>query len=317
MSDDEYTFREADISDFPQIAAFFRNFNYPLQKEQWLRWKYFENPVGRGHIFLIEDSNSNIKGTLGCIPRMIINKKTGPLYVTESADMFFAPEVRGKHLFPKIKKIEMDVVDTPKIAFPNKRSEKITLQFGWQILAPLETWYFPIAWAGTSLNKTNQFLSAIVKFLAKIYASFLLIGDFKNLTIKPIDKFRHDFNKMGNHKCIKCSADYLNWRFINNPTRDYIPLEFYENEDVIGYCVLSLEGSTAMIYDFFTSHHKRSCLRKLIEYCREKNVSSLIFRGVGLKLWRLGFIKLLSNIDIISYNVPHKHWLLTLSDSDW
>ena len=63
MSEEEYTFREADISDFPQIAAFFRNFNYPLQKEQWLRWKYLENPVGRGHLFLIEDSNRNIKGT--------------------------------------------------------------------------------------------------------------------------------------------------------------------------------------------------------------------------------------------------------------
>ena len=317
MSKNEYAFREADRSDFPKITFFFNNLNYGLKEEKWLEWKYLKNPFGQGRIFLMEDSNNHIKGTLGYIPRVIINRETGPLRVMESVDLFFAPEARGKRLFPKIQRFAMNLINTPLIAFPNKRSERITLQLGWQTLAPLESWYLPIEWVRHPPKHTSKYLHSLIGLLGRIYAAFCLIGDSKNSKIKPVNKFRHEFNKKSNRTWFRHSLNYLNWRFIDNPTREYTAFEFYENEDLTGYCVLGVQGSSAMIYDFFAPRNTRACMQKLLKHCQETRIRSLHFRGVGLHLWRFGFIRLFTTINLVSFNLPKKSWILTLSDSDW
>jgi hypothetical protein len=317
MIGNEYTFREADQSDLPIIAEFFRKHKYELDTQERLKWKYLENPAGRGRIFLIENSKKEIKGTLGYIPHKLLNPKTPPQHVMESVDLFFAPEARGKQMFPKIQGKAMKIMGSPLIAFPNRRSEKITIELGWQRVAPIEKWYFPIGPDRTSAKGPIGFILKIVKMFFKLYASLCLIGPVEKIKLISIEKFNHDFDKMHQQLWVGHSAQFLNWRFIDNPMGRYIPFEFHMNDNIVGYCVLSKDQSAAVIYDFFASKHVRSCLRKIVRYCSTRGYNRLIFPGVGLKLWRFGFIKWLPKINLISYNLPRKSWVLTLCDSDW
>jgi hypothetical protein len=89
MTADAYTIREANESDFAKIAAFFSKYNYRLDSEQSLRWKYSQNPVEQGRIFLMEDSQKQIKGTLGYIPHILFRAEARPIPVMASVDLFF------------------------------------------------------------------------------------------------------------------------------------------------------------------------------------------------------------------------------------
>jgi hypothetical protein len=317
MTVDRYTFREAYESDFPSIAAFFREHKYELDTEERLRWKYLKNPAGRGRIFLMEDSQKEVKGTLGYIPQMLLDPKTSPILVMEAVDLLFAPEARGKQMFPRIQRFAMNIIEGPLIAFPNRRSEKITIKLGWQSSAPIQRWYLPIGLDWPSVKGLISFVFKIVKILCKIYTSLWLIGSVDKIKLISIEKFEHDFNKMRKQLWVGRSAQFLNWRFIDNPIRQYVPFEFHMNDDVVGYCVLSEERSAAVIYDFFASQHVRCCLGNIVRYCRSKGLNHLIFRGIGFRLWSFGFVKWFSKTNLISYNLPRKSWMLTLCDSDW
>ena len=89
MTADAYTIRGANEIDFAKIAAFFGKYNYSLDSEQPLRWKYSQKPVGHRRIFLMEDSQKQIKGTLGYIPHILFRVEAHPIPVMASVDLFF------------------------------------------------------------------------------------------------------------------------------------------------------------------------------------------------------------------------------------
>lgn len=316
---DCYAFREANELDFLNIAAFFKKYDFGLKEEQWLRWKYLENPAGRGRIFIMEDSQKEIKGAVGFIPRTIFSADSGSLRVMESLDLFIAPEIRGKKLFPKMQRFAMNLIEGPSIAFPAARSRKVMVDFGWRVFAPLESWYFPIALGGSPTKSVIRYLSLLLKILCTIYASFWLTRNSHTVKMRPVVKFEHDFTKTRNKNQLGMARppSILNWRFINNPIQKYLAFEFYENDNILGYCVLKMQVNSVKIIDFFASRCRRSCLRKLVDYCRVMGISKLIFWGVGLRLWRFGFIRLFSVTSLVQYNLPKKPWVLTLGDSDW
>lgn len=314
---DKYTFREAKESDFLRIASFFSKHGYGYKNQRWLRWKYLENPRGRGRIFLMENSEKAIKGTLGYIPHIILCAGGTSVPVFEAVDLFFAPDARSKRMFPIIQRNAMKLIQSPLVAFPNKRAQKITVELGWKKSGTLQKWYFPIGVNKDFAKGLMKLFFTIIDGLARIYSYFWLRGWDNKIELVPADQFERDFDTIHNDFWIGRTADFLNWRFLNNPLQRYAPFEFHMNGNVIGFCILCEEADAAEIYDFFVLGNERACIQRLVDYLRLRGFNRLVFRGVGLKLWKFGFFRLFPKLNLLSHNLTHKPHRITLADSDW
>lgn len=312
-----FTFIKTDENSFPQIASFYKSHNYGLMQESHLRWKYLENPFGKGHFFLVLDSQEKIQGTLGYIPRYIYGKNTGFTMVLDAVDLYFTPETRGKKLFPEFKRFAMSHFNDPLIAFPNKRSEKVTIDIGWKHVAPINTWFFPMLRNKLIKKRLPKFLIILFGFIEIIY-EFLFFGKKSgHITLKEVQSFNSDFSQSISGSRPGHSSDYLNWRYANNPTQKFKLFEYYFAGEPIGYTILKIDKNSAIIYDFFTENKQKQCFREIIDYCKEKNYEKLLLKSIGLNFWKYGFMKFSSDISLISYNLPSDKWFLMIGDSDW
>jgi hypothetical protein len=318
MNDDSFKVREGDESDFPGIAELFSRNRWGPGKLEWLQWKYLENPDGRAKIFVAEHANGKIIGVDVHSFRRFTSAKTGAFTLGQPVDNFTAPEMRNKGVYSSI----LELVESspyPRIGFPNKLSIRFDpLHPGWKIIAPIEEWVFPV-----SLGKMIPeriwgygFLNSLAGWLSRTYALLWLGRKSKRVSMKPISRFDKAFDIDGSFIHGVRSAEYLNWRFINNPTANYVAYEFFEGDESLGYCVYRIEGRLAAMYDFIVSRRWRSCFRALLEKLRQESVAAVWFPSVGLRLWILGFIRLRSVNYVNGYNPLAGPWYLTYCDRD-
>ena len=127
MDSAQFNFFEANDTDFPRIVIYYKKEDYGLQHLDWIYWKYYKNPQGKGRFFYIEDATKEIVGTLGYMPQILTGKNFESTNTVQAVDLYISPHVRGKKLYPKFQHYATKFFDCPLIAFPNSRSEKITI----------------------------------------------------------------------------------------------------------------------------------------------------------------------------------------------
>jgi len=312
-----YTFTETDEKSFPKIASIYESNNYGLMQESHLRWKYLENPFGKGHFFLVLNPQKKILGTVGYIPRFIWGKSTGMMKVMDSVDLFFTPKIRGKEIYPEFMKFAMSHFNDSLIAFPNKRSEKVTIDIGWEPVAPINTWFFPMLKNKCRKKRLPEFILLLCRLIEFLY-NYLFFGKKSDhITLNEVQSFNSDFSLLITKLRPGHSSAYLNWRYANNPTQKFRLFEYNFEGHTIGYAVLKTEKKSAVIYDLFVEKEERQCFRKIIDFCKDSDFEKLVIKSIGLKFWKYGFIKFSSGISLISYNLPSDKWLLMIGDSDW
>jgi len=318
LREGDYIFRETDVADYQRISDLLTRCDFGPKRPEWLRWKYLDNPLGRARVFVIENSsNKELEGLVAFEPRLFQNGDATPFVVMHAVEGFLKPEIRGKGLYPQLLQHAMTTIDAPMLGFPNKRAERIHIQCGWQILSTDERWYFPVA-AGNHLKQWPlRILAPLVNFLSRAYATLWLGREKPEIQMKSMTKAAKDYPARDNRIQGVRSAAFLNWRFINNPMRPYSAYEFFENGESVGYCVYALDGKSAELFDFSVERHSRTCLRMLVEHCRKRGITHLLFRGSGLALWKFGFVKWGAGGSYIAYNLPQGAYYLTFGDSDW
>jgi hypothetical protein len=313
-----YIVREANENDFSEIADLNAKHNFGMKKEDWLRWKYLENPGGKGRLFLLIDPDDNINGTLGFLPVTFSKDDKTKIQIMEMVDGFLAPKVRGKKLFQEIICYALERIKGPVIGFPNELAEPVCLKCDFQIFSPMDVWYFPVDHSSIIPEKYRMPLRPLSVITSWVYTWIFLGSHNEKIKMRAVNHYiRGYYDKKGFFKK-EISSDFLNWRFISNPTRSYQCYEFINHRRSIGYCVFTIEGSSLELIDFVTMKNK-SCLRKLVEYCRKKHLTHIAFPGVGIKANRLGFIKSSGNKrNVISYNLTYSgNGAVKLRDSDW
>ena len=312
-----FTFIEADEESYHEIAAFYKSNNYGLMQESHLRWKYLENPFGKGRFFLVLNPQKKIQGTLGYIPRSIYGKNTGMKKVMDAVDLYFTPEARGKKLFPEFKRFAMSHLNDSLIAFPNKRSEKVTIDIGWEHVAPINTWFFPMLKNKCRKKKLPSMILPLCGLVEFLYNYLFLGKKSDRIIFKEVQNFDSDFSQLLTKHRPGHSSVYLNWRYANNPTQKFRLFEYHFEGKITGYAVLKTEKKSTVIYDFFVEKKEKQCFRKIIDFCSENNFEKLIVKSSCLNFWKYGFIRFPSDISLISYNLPSDKWLLMIGDSDW
>jgi hypothetical protein len=314
---ENYSIREAGEDDWPRIALLLRK-RYPEGvTEGFLRKKYSENPEGAGRIFVLEDLNREIKGTVGFLPHVICSRRKSRALVMESVDLFLAPEIRGKKFYPEFMGQAMEWVGGSLIAFPNERSEDVTVRLGWERFAPIEDWVIPVGPVFERQTAGGRRSHALAVWILRACQFLFLVGRNERIELKPVARFDHSFDRLDHPSRVGRTSAYLNWRYVENPLRAFELFEFHSESGALGYCAASTEENAAVLYDFFSAADERGCIRLLARHFGTKDREWLVFRGVNLRLWKLGFFRLRSGRNLIAYNLPHESWVLTLGDSDW
>jgi len=317
MVENSFSFCEVTPSDFHRVAAFFHKYGHGPRNIDSLRSKYVDSPLGPGRIFTIETPTQEIKGTLGYIPHVLLDNRNIPIPVMQCVDLFFTHEVRGQKLYPKFMRFSSQRVTGPIIAFPNKRSQKITIDIGWKIAAPIYRWVFPIS---LDYNKSSKALKPLYSFINRFfyfYRNIFLRHRQRTITLRFVDSFGRELDRVSHPRHLVLSADFLNWRFARHDTTEYKLVEFMNQGLLCGYCVFKIEEPTAIIYDLFSRKHLHACSRALVDYCSTRSIHSVFFPGSGHNLSRLGFVRLSPDAGMLSYRLPDRRYKFSLKDSDW
>lgn len=322
----DISLREGAKEDFQQIAHLLCCHNYLAAQPQWsasdylkwLRWKYLENPDGPGRIFLAEDRAKQIIGLNAFLPRRFTSSATGTFSAYHGVDAFIAPEMRGKGIYSRLYPHAMGILDSPKISFPSKIVTKVTLREGVRVVGNMQKWVFPVSVRQSTTGKYFDFILLPVNALLRLYALLWLGRHPHDLKMKPTTRFETDFELDPRFIHGVRSAAFLNWRFIENPTEIYSVYEFVENGVSIGYCVYLTKRSKARIHDFVARRRHADCFRILVDFYSETGITTLDFRGIGLRLRKYGFTRRrIRPSCFTTFRTPEGSWMLTLGDRDY
>jgi len=313
----DYQVREADESDLHEIAALFAAHDYGMKEVEWLRWKFLRGPWGRARMFVVCDEEGRIKGFSALLVHLLARAGTEPMLAVQGVDVFVAPEMRGRHLYSHILEFSLATVDAPRFAFPNRLSEPIVLRYGYEVLCPVRRWFFPAAF-GERLRSGRFAASAkLANLCSRLYARVWLGPDNSSVEMKPVTRFETDYERRTDRFHGVRTAAFLNWRFIDNPMTKYLCFEFINRGQPTGYCVMKDTGSSVEVFDLCTDQSRRACLRKVVEYCRSRGMSHVLYPLAGPTLWSVGFVPKGATCNLLVYKTPPGRWLLTFADSDW
>jgi hypothetical protein len=317
MSESDFPIREVFEADLPRIAELFSRHNYGPQHVHWLKWKYIDNPDGPARMYAVEDSEGNVVCFQAFMPRRFTDAKARTFSAVNCVDVFVASELREKKIYLRLSEYCRQNLISPRISFPNKVSFRFGIRDGYYgIISPINRYAFPLASGRLPVFRSFGFLAPVTNYLSKIYA-FLWLGTHpKKLRMERVDRFDKDFQIDPNLIHGIRSASYLNWRFIDNPMRDYYCFEFFDGDDSIGYCAYLVADSTVELCDFIVNRQRRACLRLLVDSLRDEGMVSLGFSGIGLNLKRLGFLKRGQVGQFIGHDLPDGNWIVTNCDVD-
>ena len=317
MKENSPTFRKAEEKDFRGIAELLRQRDEGTSLLDSLRWKYQKCPDGPGQILIAENPDGRIVGMMAYLPRRFTSDGTGPFCLMQGVDAFVPKALRGKGIYSEIAALARREMNVPKIAFPNELSIGFGVKYGWRALAPLRVWRFPVALGLPLSKKPFPFLPTLANAFAKLYTTCWTGPLPKDLRMKIVRRFEKDYTEQGDRIQGIRSADYLNWRFIDNPMRTYSAYEFFQGDENIGYCVYAKRDFSAEIFDFITVRRRRKCLRLLVEHIRGEQISHLCIRGIHLRVARMGFLPGGTHRKCIVFDAPKGNWAISMCDSDW
>lgn len=178
-----HTFREAGERDFPGIEELYAGRGI---RPGWADWKYRRSPDGRARVFVAENPDKTIVGTLAYLPRRFTNVDGGSLTVLQVVDIFISAELRAQRVFLGLLDHVRQRIDGPRIGLPNDSSEVFGPKFGWYVLGPYEAWQFPVSVGGLLEEKSMAFIAPLANALSRIYASCWLPGAPRNLEMRRI-----------------------------------------------------------------------------------------------------------------------------------
>ena len=128
----------------------------------------------------------------------------------------------------------------------------------------------------------------------------VLLRSDKKIRIEELQRFDSSFDSL-THRVMRApnywcphEADFLNWRYFQNPVNSYVVHAASIDEDAVGYSVVRVEEKRATLMEFAVSPEPRraagALLRASIDAAREAGCTSMAF--FATPSWRLwGFLR--------------------------
>ena len=326
--------------------------------ERYWRWEFRDNPSGGGRIWLAV-AEGTIVGQYAVIP--VRMQYRGEVAVaTLSLDTMTHPDHRHQGVFTTLANSLYKELETEKIpvtyGFPNENSlAGLVSKLDWLYLCSLSVFVKPLRVSRIVERLiTNRALAFPIKKMSRPLARLLFRPTnaflHKGREIKWIDRFDDRMNvfweQVASRYRIAVVRDsaYLNWRYFDNPGREYRALIAEKGGEILGYVILrcmeqfGLRGG--MIVDLGSQPDQEPVLRALLAKAErffkkqrmdlvacvingdEKYMAALRKRGflvrpgiLGLKEWHFGCRLNTPTLDRGFFG-DSSNWFLTFGDTD-
>ncbi len=210
------TYELASQNDAPELANLFHEF-YPHLgwTERYLRWQYYENPIGSALVWVAK-SAGKIIATYAAIPHQVYVNGT-VCAGWRIQDVITRPESRGLGIYHQLSKIATEYFSNQKFSlcftFPK---EKTTSHNG----------FLRSGWENVFRIPLNVSTSGTLMRVQKIRAQVSPISSFED----NVDLIWKSYiNRL--NVSIWRSAHYLNWRYLTNPKVKYFPFRLTLDDD--------------------------------------------------------------------------------------
>ncbi len=331
----EMRIEQAKPEEFGQIMDLFRRYNFSLKEEKWFNWKHLNNPTGKAMVFKLL-SEGLLDGTVAVIPQKFYQDGR-QILAFQAVDGLLGSSLRGRGLFKKVNaflaRLKLYHDNTPQFRFgfaSVPASMKGLENAGWKKFSHFRI-YKAILDVRAFLPFTGgEVLSLILQPALSIYLKWLCRGH-GNVEVQKIDRFTEDMNRFQpkNRIAGDRSAEFLNWRVIDNPRDTLHAFGFYKSKKLVGYAVCKELPSSWEVLEFRTSLPGRQVVASLIRYISERKLScaldfwlmdgseqfhklpkGLLNRGTNGAL----FVHGLHEIGLPDENI---NWAISYLDSDW
>ena len=264
-------FRPATDGEFEQVVALRRAVFAGAPQwddDAYLRWRYDfsndESPVAnRFWIFKREDK---VLGGVG-MERVSLVVDGGVMTAHKGMDVLVDPAIDGKGLGAWMNLALMERYPVIVVVGSNQNSHKMLTRL-YRELPGLQVWKLPISVRGTLKRRFRVGplatpLAIPVDLALKLRRESKRVrssGGFElqELTSVPDDVDSYSKSATQGSLLVDRTAEYLTWRFMENPRRDYRILGLYEEGELVGFSVYRLYRSVendqteAGILDWFT-----------------------------------------------------------------
>jgi GNAT superfamily N-acetyltransferase len=311
-------YREGDEQGFLELDNFVEVHPWNRRDLTNWRWKYTgENPAGES-IMYYADNNGEIVGHFAAIPMWYwINGEQ--VRASHSIAMMIKPEWQNRGLIKfvgdKLLK-DLEAQNFPfTYGYPNENAYELHIQF----------------WKYTEIAQQTLFERKLDS------TSNILLQEFStSLIFKKIEKFDDSVNTLWeenkNHfKAIVIrNSNFLNWRYLARPDVSYYSFGAYENDRLVGYCVLKLYQEDQILrghfVDLFTSPHEKEygqfLIQKALDFFQQKkaNEVNLWMQGSSFfqeLLGQYGFEKGKSRPMICRFNVDQVKFKPIMTEDNW
>jgi GNAT superfamily N-acetyltransferase len=304
------------------------------------RWEFIDGPAGKAFIYIVEDQNEII-GHFADIPRRFSVQGEAVLG-TLSLDLMVHPDYWRKGIFEAMGRYGAEKVKQENgvflTAFPIRLETILGLKkIGWKELAKLPVLVYPIRFRGI-LNRYVHFpplgllLGGIVRFFYFLLYGLKMRKEKGGIEIDQVgslDELFDDFWQKASvlHPVIGIrNRDYLNWRYLQHPTRNYVIYRAKKRGEMRGYIVLRkvdlLKFNSAVIVDLLALDEETlsALVEEGIQHSQQEKADLLGFMVpqdhlYGKVLRRKGFLPSLKTFLFMIY--PHPDKGIFLSPEKW
>lgn len=253
----KWSIRPYKNGDEAQIIALFELvFGKQLTAARW-QWHYRDNHTGLIAVTLAEDENGEIVGQCALRPlRMKIGERIG--LGTLQLDSMIHPDFQRQGMFTKLtthayKKVAGQGVELV-YSFPNRNSQYVyTHKLGRVTLCDRIPLFAKILNVRNVLDKRigNRLLLSLVAPVGQaatgLFYAFRGGTSPANCRLERVSRFDGSVDRLWERASVPHGVlvvrdrEYLNWRYVENPTEEYVLLTAKRSDEIVGYIVLKCE----------------------------------------------------------------------------
>ena len=264
-SDPRLEVRRATPDDFPRIFALVDQVLGSNRGQAAYDWLYCRNPGGIARCWAVVERASG--QLLSCLARFPWPVAYGdePLHGEFGGDLVTLPEWQRRGLYRlciEVRDSHEWMSDTVVLGAPNAKSRGAARKagLGHTIIGPFPFVALPLnpadylrdhSWPAAAALPVGAALGGVLSAWQR-----LALPSDPDVRIESMDRFEGDTAALGRESQATAaywcphSAEFLNWRYLANPSSSYIALAALVQERLRGYSVVRTEGSRATMMEF-------------------------------------------------------------------
>lgn len=246
-----------------------RLFNACFKKQvgaEHLAWRYDENPHGAAVSLVSRPPGGDGICGYACSPRWAVpnGDRDAALLVGQTGDVMTHPDWRQRGIFSGLDLACMVEAGRQSwaLAFglPNRRSAHIFQKLGWETIGKVRPWTFVLRSDAASRKarlvdgRLRSMLVPMAAAAGRLARRKLRQRAGNGFEVRPLDEFPPEVDTLSREVesrfafMVRRDADYLNWRFLRNPSGRHRAFGIHDaGGEFAGYVVIELprEGQPA------------------------------------------------------------------------